>query len=247
MTCSLMNKMAALCGAVSTVALMSAPVEAQTQQELVAAFSGDWYVFDPAFRSGASDCKIVLDAQMAATVSGCDAALVGIVAWRIEEGQILLADGADQLMATMGGNQRRITGTLVDSGQGLIIERADGDGTGVAIGNALGRHRCYFLGFSRTCAGPEALAAPQPSAEDASLGRIEVLANLNVRSQPRRDAPVIGVLEEGTPVTLDYCTIASDGIWCRAIFGTEPGWLAKIALRQNEWPIVTYRTAPKAP
>lgn len=241
MTGFLMNKVTAVCGALSTVAVLAAPAVAQSQDDLVKAFSGDWYVFDPAFRSGGTECKIVLDPEMAATVSGCGAALIGIATWRIEDGQIMLADGADQLIAAMGGNQQRITGTLSDSGQGLIVERADGDGAAVAISNALGRHRCYFIGFTRTCAGPDVMAAPQPSAEDPSLGRIEVLANLNVRTQPRRDAAVIGVVKEGTPVAVDYCTVASDGVWCRAVFGTQAGWLAKTALRQNEWPIITYR------
>lgn len=243
MTGSLTQKALALLGAASVAVLMAPAVKAQSQQELVTAFSGDWFVFDPAFRSGSNECKIALDEQMAAKITGCGSALVGIAAWRIEDGQIMLVDGADQLIAAMGGNQQRITGTLADSGQGLIVERAGGDGASVALGNALARHRCYFLGFTRTCAGPDAMAAPQPGAEDAALSRIEVLANLNVRSQPRRDAPVLGVLQEGTSVTVEYCTVASDGVWCRAVFGTEPGWLAKTALRQNEWPIVTFRLA----
>lgn len=236
-----MKKVTALGCVFSALALIAAPALAQSEDELVTAFSGDWYVFDPAFRSGGGECKIALDREMAATVSGCGAALIGIATWRIEDGQIMLADEADQLVAAMGGNQQRITGTLADSGQGLIVERADGDGTAAAISNALGRHRCYFIGFTRTCAGPDVMAAPQPSAEDPSLGRIEVLANLNVRTQPRRDAAVIGVVQQGTPVAVDYCTVASDGVWCRAVFGTQAGWLAKIALRQNEWPIITYR------
>lgn len=241
MTGFLMKKAAAFGCALSALAVMAAPALAQSEEELVAAFSGDWYVFDPAFRSGGAECKITLDPEMAATVSGCGAALIGIATWRIEDGQIMLADGADQVVAALGGNQQRITGTLVDSGQGLIVERAEGDGAAVAIRNALGRHRCYFIGFTRSCAGSDEMAAPQPSAEDPSLGRIEVLANLNVRTQPRRDAAVIGVVQEGTPVAVDYCTVASDGVWCRAVFGTQAGWLAKTALRQNEWPIITYR------
>ena len=86
-----------------------------------------------------------------------------------------------------------------------------------------------------------------PSAEDPAKGRVEILVNLNVRNQPRRDAPVVGILDKGLVITLDYCTSASDGVWCRAIFGTETGWLAKTALRQNEWPIVTYRNTTKTP
>lgn len=247
MTACMTQKALALTGATTLSLMIAQGVAAQTQAELVSAFAGDWFVFDPAFRSGSGECRIVLDPQMSATETGCGAALVGLAAWRIEEGQIILVDGADQMIAAMGGNQQRITGTLADSGLGLIVERAAGDGTGAAINAALGRHRCYFLGFTQTCADDAALTMPQPGAEDPALGRIEVLANLNVRNQPRRDAPVIGVLQEGTPVTLDYCTLASDGLWCRAVFGTEPGWLARAALRQNEWPVITYSLALDAP
>lgn len=230
---------------VGTVPLGGA--QAQSTEELVSAFGGDWYVFEPSFKSGSSECRISLTSDMSASVQGCAAPLNGMTEWRIEEGQILLIGARETRLASLGGNQRRVTGTLVDSGQGLIVERANGDGASLAISNALGQHRCYFLGFSRTCASPEALASPSPSAENGEGARVEVLANLNVRTQPRRDAAIIGTLAEGTVVNLDYCTRASDGIWCRALFGTEAGWLAKTALRQNEWPIVTYRLATQSP
>lgn len=247
MTQTVMQKITMAFGLVSLSMGMAGPAMAQSTEEFVAAFGGDWYVFEPAFQSGTAECRLTLAADMAASAQGCAATLASLAAWRIEEGQIILLGSADQRIASLGGNQRRVTGNLDVSGQGLIIERADGDGTSAAINAALARHKCYFLGFTRSCAGPDALAAPSPAAEGDEGGRIEVLVSLNVRIQPRRDAPIIGTLAEGTVVNLDYCTRASDGIWCRALFGTEAGWLAKTALRQNEWPIVTYRVSTSAP
>ncbi|HHX89670.1 MAG TPA: hypothetical protein GX700_07850, partial [Paracoccus sp.] len=60
-------------------------------------------------------------------------------------------------------------------------------------------------------------------------------------SQPRRDSAEIGTIPAGTCVRVDQCLNASDGLWCRAWFGETLGWLGKTALRQNEWPVVTYR------
>ena len=247
MTGALMNKLTALLAAASTVAMAATGAVAQTQDELVKAFSGEWFVFAPAFRSGSSECRIVLDNQMDAQATGCATPLVGLGRWNIENGPIRLLDAAETELAVMGGNQQRITGTLSDSDQGLIVERAQGDGASIAISNALARHKCYFLGFTQDCAPQEALSPPIPSAEDPALSRVEILVTLNVRNQPRRDAPVVGILDQGLVITLDYCTSASDGVWCRAIFGTETGWLAKTALRQNEWPIVTYRNTTRTP
>ena len=244
---SVMQKITTALGLASAGLAMAGPAMAQSTQEFVAAFGGEWYVFEPAFQSGAAECRLDLTPDMAASAHGCATPLAELTAWRIEEGQILLIGASEQRIASLGGNQRRVTGNLDISGQGLIIERADGDGTSLAISNALARHRCYFLGFTRDCATADALTAPSPSAESDEGGRVEILVSLNVRMQPRRDAPIIGTLAEGTVVNLDYCTRASDGIWCRALFGTEAGWLAKTALRQNEWPIITYQVTTATP
>ena len=253
---SLMTKLAGSAPAVGCAVLVAGQAPAQSTADFIGAFSGEWYVFDPAFRSGGSECRINLGANAAgiagtgtlpASSTGCAAPLASVAGWRIEDGQILLIDEDTALISSLGGNQRRITGTTTARDLGLIIERAEGDGSNVAISSAISRHRCYFLGFSQTCADAEALAAPQPSGSDGSFGSVEVLASLNVRTQPRRDSPIIGTLAEGTVVNLNYCTMATDGIWCRASFGTETGWLAKSALRQNEWPIVTYRVTASAP
>lgn len=42
-------------------------------------------------------------------------------------------------------------------------------------------------------------------------------------------------------VATSTCVTASDGIWCRAEFGDSAGWLRKLAIRQNRWPVVTFQ------
>ncbi|WP_102108652.1 SH3 domain-containing protein [Oceaniglobus roseus] len=144
------------------------------------------------------------------------------------------------MVTALGGNQRRITGELEAGGAGIVLERADGDGSGTALSSALARHRCYYLGFTQDCAKPEQVSRPELTEGGGAYGVIDVLVNLNVRSQPRRDAPSLGIVPADTSIKVNDCLQASDGIWCRAAFGENEGWLAKTALRQQEWPIVTY-------
>jgi SH3-like domain-containing protein len=90
---------------------------------------------------------------------------------------------------------------------------------------------------------PSATKAPDFKEETA---RIDVLVKLNVRNQPRRGAAVIGTVPPDSTVTVNACLTTSDGIWCRARFGDSMGWMAKSALRQGEWPVITYVNAGPA-
>lgn len=220
----------------------------QDQSAFVKAFSGPWYMFDRAFATEGQVCAIALKPEaspgsdrMQAEAANCIGPLSGLDGWGIAEGQLGLFAG-DTLLALLGGNQRRITGEAESDGAGLILERQQGSAEGAALTEALARHRCFFLGFGKDCASQDDLRRPQPKpAEDGtSTAQVSVLVNLNVRDQPRANAPVIGTVPGGSCVTVNYCTIASDGIWCRARFGEQAGWMRKTALRQDEWPVVTY-------
>lgn len=227
------------------------PSLAQTQEQLVEAFSGQWFVFEPTQWTGDDTCLVTLNTtalapsnRMTATTANCAAPLSATASWSVEGGVLQLFDTSDVQLAELGGNQRRITGVSLPDQTGLVVERSNGDGNAEAIAMSVQKHRCYYVGLSSTCAGPDELAAPIFTAEgDRELAEIETFGNVMVRSQPRRDATRIGTIPTETCIRVNQCLIASDGTWCRATFGETQGWIAKTALRQNEWPVVTYKAA----
>lgn len=233
------------------LAIFAATTPASMSQDasgFVKPFSGEWFVFDPQYGPGDATCAIGLSTEVRDTDARRDAAskqcvepLSTLAAWDIDGGQLrLFADGAQTPMAILGGNQRRITGALTASNRGLIVERAQGDASTRAIAQAVGRHRCIYRGFTQDCAAPADLDRPAMTAEGGAYASVGVLVDLNVRDEPRADAPIVGLLPRESCLKVNYCTTASDGIWCRARFGESSGWVHKVALRKDEWPVLTY-------
>lgn len=215
---------------------------------LVSAFAGDWFSFDPASSLGGATCAVSLQTaigsgEATAEATGCAAPLDTVTAWRIEDGQIRLAASAGDVVS-LGGTQFRISGAFADGDRTLILERAAGGGDTAAIREAVGEYRCLFFGFTSECAEEEDLR--QPVFDANGQARIETVVNLNARSQPRGDAAVSGVIPTGSTVVVDECLTATDGLWCRANFGDQDAWFRRTALREETWPILTFRAAPPA-
>ncbi|MFN4128561.1 MAG: hypothetical protein ACK4GC_01915 [Paracoccaceae bacterium] len=228
---------------------------AQDANALFVAFEGEWFIFDPAYSEVGSNCILTLakspmqtlsaaqasDSGMKSlSVSNCPDQIRAFSSWTIEDSVLRFFNSQGALIAELGGNQLRITGSFTASGFGLILERATGDGTNAQLASAIRRHRCYFLGFTSDCTTDSDRVAP---VFDTQSGRasVETLVNLQLRAQPRRDAPVLGAVSQGTCVRVNQCAIASDGTWCRALFGDVQAWLPQVAIRQSEWPIYTFR------
>ncbi|MGR3270473.1 SH3 domain-containing protein [Thalassococcus profundi] len=231
--------------AITLAAAVASPLHAQDEAAFVDAFKGDWYIFDPAYASGGGTCSLELDdagqasGTYAIVPSDCVEPVGDLAGWRISNGQILLIAADGSTTAALGGNQRRITGEISGGPRrAIVMERASGDGNSARLSEAVKRHGCIFRGFTDRCIESETLVGPDFAAEGEEA--IEVIVNLSVRSQPRHDAPALGVVPKGTVVTVDECIVASDGIWCSAGFGEDTGWLARTALRQDEWPIATF-------
>ena len=234
-------------------ALMPTVVTAQSRNQFLEAFAGDWIVFDPAFSTTAAPCSmrlssaiepqsVVEESQLrrTATVSNCVPMLNQVTAWDIDQNQLVLLSEQDTLVARLGGNQTRVTGDIENSFVSIILERATGDEWQVGFSDALRRHRCIYSGYSSTCVTPEDMAEPVMSEEGNVVASLQVLVRLNVRDQPRRDALIVGTLQQNTCLRVNFCTTASDGLWCRARFGEASGWVSKTAIRQNEWPVMTF-------
>lgn len=215
---------------------------AQSEQEFVNALKGQWEVYDDAYDLDGKHCLVTLndtkvEADYALSVQSCALELGSLTSWRIVDGQLgLVADGT--LVATLGGNQFRMSGNS-SIGAPVIFDRV---GETAAMDRILEAHKasgCYYLGFSSTCVDDAQLAKPAvPS--DGSAARIAILVNLNVRAEAREDASVVGVVPANSCVVTEVCSTASDGVWCRARFGDASGWLKKLALRQERWPVVTF-------
>lgn len=237
-----------LSAALSLLIVLTQGAAAQTRTELVTAFSGEWFVFEPSHASGTNPCQITLTpdnaeagAAMPSGSAGCRDDLSRLDTWNVEDGRLVFYTSEGTRLAELGGTQLRLTGTLETGGLAIVAERSSGDGANVEIANAVQRHRCYYLGVSDDCAGESDLKAPEFSDETPALASVETLGTLVVRSQPRRDAPEVGRVPQGTCVRVNQCLVATDGTWCRARFGDVTVWLARNAVRQNEWPILTFR------
>lgn len=213
---------------------------AQSEADFVKAFAGEWAIYDDSFAAGAQNCRLKLQAEADADrykleALTCSGELANIARWGIADGQMLLL-AENKVVATLGGSQHRMSGTS-KSGKPLVLERVAAASIVTPLHAARQNSGCYYLGFSDRCAAESELA--KPLAKDGSA-RVNVVVNLNARAEAREDASVIGVVPANSCVVTDACVTASDGVWCRAQFGDRTGWLRKLALRQNRWPVVTF-------
>lgn len=227
----------------------SGPAQAQTEAEFVQAFSGEWQVLDDVYSADGQTCRITLgtdttDAGYGIAAQNCAFELEGLTAWRIVEGQLILVGGENQV-AALGGSQRRVSGNS-SIGAPIIMDRVGQGQPADAIAAAVAATGCYYLGFTNTCVDEVQLEKPTPSA-DGRGASITVLVNLNARVEARDEADILGVIPANSCVIVDACTAAVDGVWCRAQFGEERGWLKKLALRQEKWPVVTFVNQCTAP
>ena len=223
--------------------LLASPALAQSAPDLAKAFSGAWESYDAKFATGAGRCTFTLSTTpkqqaMAASSTGCRTPFDKVGGWTIVNGQLALLDGTGQTIILLGGSPQRISGeTPAPEETPIVIERAGGDGTAARLQGAYNISRCYFVGYTQTCAPPAQLRTPTLAGTD----KIELKVNSTVYDQPRPDAATLGAVKQNSCIVINACVVASDGAWCR--FGTpdgKQGWLRKMALRQNRWPIITF-------
>lgn len=221
-------------------ALWASEAVAQSEADFVKAFTGEWQIYDDAFASNAQNCRLTLLGEADADRyklenRSCTGELANVSRWGIADGQMVILAGTD-IVATLGGSQHRMSGTS-KAGKPLILERVAAAAIVTPLQAAHKTSGCYYLGFTDRCSPESELI--KPSAQDGN-SRINVIVNLNARAEAREDADIIGVVPANSCVVADACITASDGVWCRAQFGDRSGWLRKLALRQNRWPVVTF-------
>lgn len=212
---------------------------AQSEADFVKAFAGQWQIVDSRFTTDAGLCRVTLnqgkvDGRYQVQTSGCSGEAGLVTSWSLKDGQMGLSDAGNVELARLGGNQKRMSGNTA-AGTPMILERSGVAGPADILQAAQRQYGCFFAGFTDKCAPDEQLGKPQ--GETPSLN---VLVNLNVRSEARDDAGVVGVVPANTCIAADLCLTATDGVWCRAKFDERTGWLRKLALRQNRWPVVTF-------
>ena len=232
--------LAGLC--VVVLAALAPSAHAQSEAEFVEVLAGQWEVYDDGYAVDGKHCVITLkntkvESDYELSVESCGLELGMLTSWRIADGQLgLVADGT--MIASLGGNQFRMSGSS-NIGAPVILDRV---GETAAMDRILAAYKasgCYYLGFTSTCVDEAQLAKPAIP-PDGSAARIGILVNLNVRAEAREDANVVGVVPANSCIATEVCATASDGVWCRARFGEVSGWLKKLALRQERWPVVTF-------
>lgn len=229
--------------AAAGVLTLATMVGAQSLDQYVQAFSGNWQLIDARYSNPPSTCNMVLgseadaDGRFTVKAEGCRGEAALVQSWGISQGQMTLFDATGEAIARLGGSQRRISGTSA-SGSPLIFEKVGVGGNAAMLEAARRAGGCFYSGFTSKCV--DAAQAAPPAPEGAS---VQVLVNLNVRAEARDDAEVVGVVPAQTCVTTELCMMASDGAWCRAKFGEKSGWMRKQALRQNRWAIVTFENS----
>ncbi len=226
--------------AIAATVLMgwAAGVQAQDQQAaFVNAFSGKWQTFDRSYRSGDALCSLTLTQTAKGErydlqAKDCGGALAGVDSWGIVQNQLAFFS-AETVRARLGGSQSRVTGETAD-GRAVILEREGATPPIMSEG-------CIYRGYTSDCAEPADRVPPVASGEKQEVAAT-VLVKLNLRSQPRGDAPVAATVPENTCVKVDECVVASDGPWCSIKVGEQEAWAKQTAIRQDRWMVLTYRT-----
>lgn len=234
------SKFMRVAGLVAAACLAGSTAHAQSEAEILNAFSGEWQIVDERYSTGSGSCTLSLlqepeQDNYRLNSEGCGAELAPVSAWGVEDGQMILLDEGGTAIARLGGNQIRMSGNSA-SGSPIILERVSASGQAEQIEAAHRASGCYYAGFSDDCAPASELAKPATG----TPARIEVLVNLNVRAEPRDNADIIGVIPAGSCITTELCLQATDGVWCRAQFQDRSGWMRKLALRRDRWPVVTF-------
>jgi hypothetical protein len=219
------------------------PASAQSEADFIAAFAGEWKIAEPSFGADGGQCALVLKkdkegSSYALDKAHCGGELMQVVHWGIADNQLALFDGGGAVLARMGGNQHRMTGTTA-TGKPVIFDRTGTKGLAELLQAAAKAAGCYYLGFTKQCATDADLANPRPAGAQGET-KVKVVVNLNVRAEARDDAGVVGIVPQNSCIAVDSCLSASDGVWCRARFGEKQAWLHKLALRRNKWPVVTF-------
>jgi hypothetical protein len=222
---------------------LPALAQAPTMEQFVEAFGGTWQIVDDRYATPPAACQVALGATSATSgryavqLGGCRGELALVDSWGISNDQMALFDVSGQVIARLGGNQARVSGTSA-AGSPMILEKVGVPGPAAMLEAARRASGCFYAGFTSRCAADAELAKPAGEAP-----RVQVLVNLNIRSEARDDASIIGVVPAASCVTTELCMTATDGVWCRANFGERAGWLRKLALRQNRWPVVTFENS----
>lgn len=209
---------------------------AQTEADFVAAFSGDWLVFDPAYGDQAP-CVVMLSPQKqegdySAETKQCRAPLTTIARWKIADNQLLFVSADGDLVARLGGNQNRISGETFEDA-GIVLERPDTIKSDI-------QSDCAYRGYSTDCGTVEEKRKPIDTSTLSEQVDVRILVKLNVRREPRPDAEILSQLMPQACVPVSQCLTASDGNWCKTNVGSDQGWIVQEAIRQEKWRTLTY-------
>lgn len=218
---------------VSAAEAQQAPPDASTY---AAAFAGDWLIFDDRYAANGTPCKIHLKAEgspFQVTAQNCRASLAGVTSWRIEAGQLHLLAAAN-LFARLGGTTARVSG-WDSASEPLVLDRDAGPVLADPVSYARKTKGCWFVGYSSECANPA--QALRPAGKKA---RICTVVDLKLRGEARPETAAVGVLPAQTCIGTEVCVDTATGPWCYIRFDTAAGWVRQHALRQGEWPVLTF-------
>ena len=215
------------------------PVHAQSTNAVAKAFAGQWITYDNRHAAQGS-CLLTFSATSNGSFypispSNCINAMATIRGWTLRNNQLVFIDDKNEPVAAVGGNQERISGTILKGKIPIIVEKTD---VAAPVSKARKGIRCSYVGYGQTCAKPRQFAPPTIGAN--ATADIKTLVNLNLRVEPRNNATVKTVLKPNSCLKADFCTLASDGLWCRVQVGDISGWVKKQAVRQKQWPIITF-------
>lgn len=214
--------------------------QAQSNEAVAKAFAGRWITYDRNFADEKS-CVLSFSAKKTGdlypiTKKGCSGALADIAGWRIQNNQLVFMSNANSAIALVGGNQERLSGTILQSKLPIIIERLE---IAQKIENARKSIQCSYIGYSQRCASPRDFAPP--AASISSPSPVQILVNLNARIEPRNNATIQTVLKPKACVSAIVCTVASDGLWCKVKTENGDAWIKKQTVRQQRWPVITFK------
>ncbi len=220
--------------------LSLAESSAQTPDAVAKAFAGRWITYDRNFATEKA-CELEFASQIKGEIypiakKGCSGALATLAGWRIQNNQLVFIAEDNSAIALIGGNQERLSGTILQNKLPIIVERQE---IAEKIEKARKSIECSYIGYSQTCASPRDFAPP--AATIGSPSPIQILVNLNARIEPRNNASVKLVLKPNACVSAEVCTVASDGLWCKVKTENGDAWIKKQTVRQQRWPVITFK------
>lgn len=144
-----MNRVSVAITSILLTLQVSAVHAATEDDQYGKAFAGSWITYSSDFSEIGKKCILKFLPEKTGEVypietSGCGGSIMAVNGWMVIDGQLRLVTQGNKIIATLGGNQFRMSGVDEKSGNTFIIEKEQ---QARAVAEARNAINCSYIGL----------------------------------------------------------------------------------------------------